>query len=83
MDFVTQKHRCRPEIDAHVILRMTGQTKMLSKAGKQFKYQFQRFGFQRMCHHRKQNVAVEHLQAELVAHTIDWPTSKACFNLDG
>ena len=83
MDFVTLDHHCRPEIHAHVVLRMTGQSKILSKPGKKFKYQFQRYGFQRMCHRRKQNVAIEHLKAELVAHSIDWPTSKACFILDG
>ena len=83
MDFVTQTHHCRPESDAHITLRMTGQSKMLSKAGKEFRYQFQRYGFRRMCHNRKQNVAVEFLQAELVAHTVSWPASKASFILDG
>ena len=74
---------CIPESKEHLALRMTGQTNMLSKAGKKFRYHFQRFGFQKMCQRRTQEVTPEQLQGALVAHTPDWSVSKACFILDG
>ena len=83
MDFDTQDHKCRPESEQHLVLRMTGQKRLLSRNGKRFKYQFQRYGYQRMAHDRKQNIPIEHLKAELVAHKVRWDPSKAGFILDG
>ena len=83
MDFDTQVHQCRPESERSFTLRMVGQKRLLSQNGKRFRYHFQRYGYQRMAHDRKQNIAIEHLQAELVAHRIRWDPSKACFILDG
>ena len=73
---------CRPESHDHLILRVTGQTKLLSPEGKRFQYQFQRFGFQQMCHERRQNVEIDDLRCVLSAHVKRWPKSKDCFNLD-
>ena len=83
MDFDTQTHHCRSETSHSYTLRMFGQKKLLSRGGKQFKYHFQRYGYQRMCQQRKQDIPIEHLQAELVAHKVTWSKSKACFILDG
>ena len=81
MDFDTQEHHCRPETTESAVLRYTGQTQFLSSEGKKFRYQFQRFGFQKMSQNRTQNVEIEHLASRLVAHKVIWrPASKARFH---
>ena len=59
MDFVTQKHHCRPESDEHIILRATSQTHFLSTSGKKFRSQFQRFGYEKSVLKRTYDVDIK------------------------